>query len=261
LLAALISIASIVPNTSDATIVEFQTVMGNFEVNLYDNATPATVANFLAYVNSGDYTNTIYHRTVSGFIVQGGGFTFDRDLVGVTEPPVAGITSRPTVNNEPAFSNVRGTIAMAKLGNDPNSATNQWFFNLSNNSANLDVQNSGFTVFGEVVGNGMTVVDAIAALPNFPFGGAFDDLPLRDYVAADFNNNVLLQQEHMVIVNAIIVTDTTVDSAAGLNPPANTANSGGGGLGGDSGGGSLNFWAIFMLLAMMLGRQVIRPRT
>lgn len=108
----------------------------------------------------------------------------------------------------------------------------------------------------------MTVVDVIAALPSFPFGGAFDDLPLRDYVAADFNNNVLLQQEHMVIVNAIIVTDTTVDSAAGLNPPANTANSGGGGLGGgDSGGGSLTLWAIFMLLAMLLGRQAIRPRT
>ena len=263
LFAALISIVTIAPNSSKATIVEFQTVMGNFEVNLYDNATPATVANFLAYVNSGDYTNTIYHRTVSGFIVQGGGFTFDRDLVGVTEPAVDGILTRPTVNNEPALSNVRGTIAMAKLGNDPNSATSQWFFNLSDNSANLDAQNSGFTAFGEVVGNGMTVVDAIAALPNFPFGGAFDELPLRDYVEADFNNNVLLQQEHMVIVSAIIVTDTTVDSAAGLNPPANNANSGGGlgGGGGDSGGGSLNVWAIFMFLAMMLGRQVIRLRT
>jgi hypothetical protein len=100
LLAALLSIASIAPNTSNATIAEFQTVMGNFEVNLYDNATPATVANFLAYVNSGDYTNTICHRTVSGFIVQGGGFTFDRDLVGVTEPPASGsstfLTTAPT---------------------------------------------------------------------------------------------------------------------------------------------------------------------
>ena len=259
LLAALILISSIVPNTSNATIVEFQTVMGNFEVNLYDNATPATVANFLLYVDNGDYTNTIYHRTVSAFIVQGGGFTFDRDLVGVTEPPVGNIPSRPTVTNEPALSNVRGTIAMAKLGNDPNSATSQWFINLSDNSANLDAQNSGFTVFGEVVGNGMVVVDAIAALENFPFGGAFDALPLRDYVAVDFNNNVLVQEEHMVIVGAIIVTDTTVDSAAGLNPPANTANSGGG-LG-DSGGGSLNLWAIFLLLAMALGRQAIRPRT
>ena len=70
LLAALISIAAILPRISGATIVEFQTVMGNFEVNLYDNATPATVTNFLDYMNNGAYTNAVYHRSVPGFVVR-----------------------------------------------------------------------------------------------------------------------------------------------------------------------------------------------
>lgn len=126
---------------SQATTVQIQTVMGDLEVNLFDKDTPATVANFLAYVNAGAYTDSIIHRSVPNFIVQGGGFKYNDAW-----PPV-GIAQNPAVINEPLFSNVRGTIAMAKLGNNPNSATNQWFINLKDNSANLDRQNSGFTVF------------------------------------------------------------------------------------------------------------------
>src|SRR5690606_25761942 len=99
-----------------------------------DKHTPKTVENFLAYVNAGAYTDSIIHRSVPGFVVQGGGFEFTGAL-----PPVV-ITQKPAVINEPLFSNVRGTIAMAKVGNDPNSATNQWFINLDNNSGNLDKQ-------------------------------------------------------------------------------------------------------------------------
>jgi len=256
LLAVLLSIAAITPNNSNATIVEFQTVMGTFEVNLYDNATPATVANFLDYLNNGDYSSSVFHRSVPGFIVQGGGFTFNMNL------PLNSISVGPTVSNEPDFSNVRGTIAMAKVQGDPNSATSQWFFNLADNSANLDNQNSGFTVFGEVVGNGMDVVDAIAALPTFQVG-SFNDLPLRDYSNDDFNNSVEVQPENLIIVSAIVVSDSTVDSAAGLNPPANTANTGGGGLAGGNGGGGggLSLWAIFLLMATLFGRQIAKRRT
>ena len=73
---------------------------------------------------------------------------------------------------------------MAKLGGDPNSATSQWFINLNDNSANLDAQNGGFTVFGEVIGDGMTVVDALAALPTFTVSGN-PNFPLNNYTSAD----------------------------------------------------------------------------
>ena len=255
LVATLIASTAFFTRVADATIVEFQTVMGNFEVNLYDNATPETVANFLDYLNNGAYTRAVYHRSVTGFVLQGGGFSFDMAL------PLNSIPANPAVVNEPEFSNVRGTIAMAKLAGNPNSATNQWFFNLADNSANLDDQNGGFTAFGEVVGNGMDVVDAIAALPTFNFGSPIEELPLQNYTANDFNNNVPVDSTHLIIIDAVIISDSTVDSAAGLNPPVNpaanappppppTPTSGGGG-----GGGSFGF---FGLLALVLGYRIRR---
>ena len=144
-----------------------------------DAGASATVQNFLNYVNDGDYANSIIHRSVSGFIIQGGGFTVEQlEVESVpTDPPVVNEFSEQR-------SNLRGTIAMAKLGDDPNSATSQWFFNLADNSANLDNQNGGFTVFGEVLSEAdLASVDAISSLPIFDasnfFGQpAFTDLPL-----------------------------------------------------------------------------------
>jgi cyclophilin family peptidyl-prolyl cis-trans isomerase len=231
------------PRTADATIVEFQTVMGNFQVNLFDNATPATVANFLNYVNNGAYTDSVFHRSVANFVVQGGGFIYDQGQ------QLEAIPANAAVVNEPEYSNVRGTISMAKLGGNPNSATSQGFFNFRNNSGNLDAQNGGFTVFGQVVGNGMDVIDAIAALPVFAFNSPFNELPLSNYTAADFANNVPVDDSHLVIITAIIVTDTTVDSAAGLNPVRNTLLGGGGGSSGDGGGGA---FGLFTLLALLI---------
>ncbi len=155
------------------TIVRFDTSIGVFDVELFDVDTPITVGNFLNYVGDEDYTNSIVHRSLPGFVIQGGGFTADDPTILDTDV----IPTDPPILNEPFFSNVRGTIAMAKLGGDPDSATSHWFFNLSDNSANLDFQNGGFTVFGFVLGDGMDVVDAIAALPVGDFGGAFTNLP------------------------------------------------------------------------------------
>jgi cyclophilin family peptidyl-prolyl cis-trans isomerase len=243
-LAALISTLSALPQTASATVVEFQTVMGNFEVNLYDVTTPITVINFVNYVNSGAYTSSVYHRSVPGFIVQGGGFRYN-GVPGVLDT----IPTNPGILNEPILSNVVGTIAMAKLGDDPNSATSQWFFNLADNSANLDLQNGGFTAFGEVIGDGMDVVNAIAALDRFNFGGAFGELPLRDFTPpADYDANSL------IIVTAIVVTDLAIDSAglAGLNPTLNTLLNAPPppppATGGSGGGGSLSFFALLGLL-------------
>lgn len=153
---------------------------GVTNVLLFDQSgegAPATVANFTNYVEDSDYVNSIIHRSVPGFIIQGGGFTVE-DLQ-ITDVPA----DDPVVNEfSEDRSNLRGSIAMAKLGNDPNSATNQWFFNLADNSANLDNQNGGFTVFGEVLSEeDLTAVDAIANVSIFngsSINSAFTDLPL-----------------------------------------------------------------------------------
>lgn len=179
------------PDASAA--IRLTTVLGNIDLILHGAQKPITVANFLNYVDQGRYfkidpttgqlASSFIHRSEPGFVIQGGGFLGTVDSSNTSIQPTAVLTF-PAIQNEPGISNRRGTIAMAKLGNDPNSATSQWFINLADNGGppnNLDTVNGGFTVFGRVVGNGMTVVDAIAALPRFNAGSPFDELPLRNY--------------------------------------------------------------------------------
>ncbi len=135
---------------------------GVIDINLFANLAPATVANFLSY----NYDGTIFHRLESNFVLQTGGFTFN-DSGTTTATAFPPITASAPVVNEPGISNTRGTVAMAKVGGNPNSATNQFFFNLGDNSTNLDTQNGGFTVFGQVMHGGQQVVDAISGLPVF----------------------------------------------------------------------------------------------
>ena len=129
-----------------------------------------------------------------GFIIQGGGFVWDdasRTVAGV-------VTGAPVINEfSPLRSNRRGTIAMAKLGSDPNSATSQWFINLVDNGSGLDTQNGGFTVFGEISAPSMAVVDAIANLPLINAGSPFDTLPI---VGTLVNNTV--QKSNLVLVSS-----------------------------------------------------------
>jgi cyclophilin family peptidyl-prolyl cis-trans isomerase len=173
-----------------ATNVIMETPLGDIEIELFDEVTPGTVENFLNYVNDGDYEDSFVHRSVPGFVIQGGGFTFE---AGQAVP----IPTDPRIENEFNRSNVRGTIAMAKLGGDPDSATSQWFINLADNSANLDGddgQGGGFfTVFGHVIGDGMEVADAIAALPRVDAGSPFSQLPVIDFSGGE------LIRENMVI--------------------------------------------------------------
>jgi cyclophilin family peptidyl-prolyl cis-trans isomerase len=149
--------------------------LGNIDIQLLQQEAPKSVANFLTYVNAGTFNNTVIHRSEPGFIIQGGGFRPDgSDITG---------PGTPTVPNEFSAqrSNIRGTVAYAKLGNDPNSATSEFFYNLANNASNLDNQNGGFTVFGRVLGNGMTVADAIGGLPRVnasPINSAMNHLPV-----------------------------------------------------------------------------------
>src|SRR4051812_14561905 len=96
---------------AQATVVRFTSPLGIINVRLYDTATPQTVNNFLTYANSGAWVDTFIHRSVANFVIQGGGFKFPSDAIGLQN-----VTSNPAVVNEPGISNLRGTIAMAKLG-------------------------------------------------------------------------------------------------------------------------------------------------
>ncbi|MDT8386880.1 MAG: peptidylprolyl isomerase [Thiogranum sp.] len=174
-------------------------------VELHDSEAPVTVANFKAYIDSGGvrrYDGSFLHRSVPGFVIQGGGYAYDPALgdFGASSAPHIPVDD-PIVNEFSASrSNVRGTIAMAKLGGDPDSATSEWFFNLADNSGNLDSQNGGFTVFGRVLGDGMNVIDAIAALDRSNLGGAFSALPLDRADPADpVTTSTLVVIERMVI--------------------------------------------------------------
>lgn len=253
LIASALTVMSAVPHTN-ATTVQFQTVMGDFEVNLFDKATPKTVENFLKYVNAGAYEDTVIHRSVPNFIVQGGGYNYSGAM------PLKAIPQYPAVVNEPVYSNRRGTIAMAKLGNNPNSATNQWFINLKDNSGNLDRQNGGFTVFGQVTGNGMAIIDAMAALSRFDKGTVLGELPLRNYTTENHADDVQLTDEHFVMIQNVVVLDESADTADGLSPVKNTLlNSGGSASdGGSSGGGGSSDFFILLLGFLAAAYKLVR---
>jgi cyclophilin family peptidyl-prolyl cis-trans isomerase len=168
-------------------LVRFHTDLGDIDVLLLQDIAPATVANFLGYVNPSIYDGSFIHRSVLNFVIQGGGYKF-------VSGQITDLPSHGSVVNEFHVSNTRGTLAMAKLSGDPNSATNQWFFNESDSNASgpngLDTQNGGFTVFGRITtSSGLATMDAIAAVPryNFGTGTAFDSVPLLNYTVG---NNV-----------------------------------------------------------------------
>ncbi|MCU7837533.1 MAG: peptidylprolyl isomerase [gamma proteobacterium symbiont of Taylorina sp.] len=174
------------------SVVCMQTTSGDFCVELYDETTPITVTNFIKYINDGAYNNIIFHRSLSGFILQSGGYTVNDQV------ELSAIETNPSIKNEYQLSNIRGTLAMAKLGGDPDSATSQWFINLSDNSSNLDNQNGGFTVFGRVIYNGMEVIDRIANLKTYNFGSVLTDTPTIDYVTGE----QVVQDNFIFIKNA-----------------------------------------------------------
>ena len=148
------------------------TVKGSITVELDPTLAPISTNNFLSYVNKGFYRDTLFHRVIPNFVVQGGGYT--TGMVKNTEQ------SAPIeLESNKGLSNVRGSLAMARTYL-PNSATSEFYINLVNN-VSLDYKNAanpGYAVFGKVV-QGMDVVDAIAAEPTGVVGG-FSDVPLAD---------------------------------------------------------------------------------
>src|SRR5262245_23559900 len=155
------ALSAVVPAGANAsnTLVRFEiqrgtNALGRLDVELFDQDKPQTVRNFLLYVRSQAYSNSFFHRCVPGFVVQGGGFVVTNPLDLVRFSNYTAVADYGQLTNEflvgPRLSNLFGTLAMAKVGGDPDSATSQWFFNLGNNT-NLDAQNGGFTVFGRVL--------------------------------------------------------------------------------------------------------------
>lgn len=152
--------------------VVFETSLGSFEVALYPQDAPKTVENFLSYVDQGFYDGTLFHRVIPGFVIQGGGL--DRAL---NRKP----TLPPVVNESGnGRKNLAGTLSMARTA-DPDSATSQFFINLTDNNG-LDPrgQRPGYTVFG-IVADGHEVIDAIAQVPTETMG-QMRDVPVEDVV-------------------------------------------------------------------------------
>jgi len=152
--------------------VVIETTLGSFTLELYPDDAPATVENFLQYVDSGFYENTLFHRVIPGFMAQGGGFT---------KGMVQKATKNPVKNESmTGRSNERGTIAMART-NDPDSATSQFFVNVKDNwSLDAKGPQHGYTVFGAVT-SGMDVVDKIVNVPTTS-KNYFRDVPKEDVV-------------------------------------------------------------------------------
>jgi cyclophilin family peptidyl-prolyl cis-trans isomerase len=151
----------------------------NFLVQLFDHDKPATVENFIHYITSGAYSNTFFDRDVTDFVLQGGDYvTYDRTTNGLNGGPVStGTNLFPSqVDSEfgvgPLIHNTFGTLAMALVSGESNSATSAFFFNLADNSTNLDNQNGGFTVFGRIL-SGTNLLQYFNTL-SAPSNGIFD---------------------------------------------------------------------------------------
>ena len=158
-----------------APSVEFQTSQGNFTVELYPEKAPKTVANFLQYVKDGFYENTIFHRVINHFMIQGGGF--ERDL--------SEKSTRAAIANEASngLLNELGTIAMARTA-DPDSATAQFFVNLTDNQflnyVSPDPDQIGYCVFGKVT-SGIEVVQKIGLVQTNTVGRN-SDVPVKPII-------------------------------------------------------------------------------
>lgn len=245
--------------SSQATTVQFQTSLGNIDVVLFDKTTPKTVENFLYYLNAGAYTDGVIHRSATvtdnnverKFVVQGGSYRYTGEM------PLVNVKTKDAVVNEPLYSNVRGTISMAKLANSPDSATSGWFFNIEDNNSVLDRDNGGYTVFGQVTPASLAVLDQIAAVKTF-FVTSSPEFPLRNYTVDDYRNNVPVDENNLVLVNNIVVLDpspNTQDSVVPVEnpyyePPAEELDK-------DSGGGSFGgwYWIAFCLSMLAVFRR------
>lgn len=205
--------------------VRLATTQGNVDIILYPLATPQTVNNFLDYLDAGRYNHTFFHRSIADatgqlFIVQGGGYTYKPSTNFTVVPKFA------AVPNEPGISNLKGTVAMAKIGGNPDSATSEFFVNLDNaNAANLDAQNEGFTVFGRVATPSLAVMAAVNALPrkNYSVLIGADTISLADVPVTTASSAIQIEPEFLVKVPTASLAPILTYQVVSANPAVVTA--------------------------------------
>jgi peptidyl-prolyl cis-trans isomerase A (cyclophilin A) len=150
-------------------MIKFETTLGELDIELFPDEAPISAENFLAYVRSGFFADTVFHRVIPGFMVQGGGFTSDMQNK-QTEAPIQNEADN-------GLKNLRGTLSMART-NDPHSATSQFFINLVDNAfLDKSAGNDGYAVFGKITA-GMDVLDIMAKVDTGR-SGMHDDVPVE----------------------------------------------------------------------------------
>jgi cyclophilin family peptidyl-prolyl cis-trans isomerase len=221
--------------TASTLTARFATVLGAINVKLGGNV-PKTIANFISYADEGDWDGTFFQRSehqppkTNSFVIQGGGFNVSNtDQIG-------SVIQQAALAHEQGASNLRGTIAMAR-GSDPNSATNQWFFNTKDNKG-LNTAAGGYTVFGKIADSaslkvmdlinsdqnthypskkptGVRVVNASNGDPNSPFA----ELPVRNYAGGAID-----PQSNLIVVTRVSMLDTVLPSVKAGQVPSHDAN-------------------------------------
>ncbi len=196
LLVALMAATAFTAAARASTLVTIDTNFGNIELDLFNDVAPTTVTNFVNLVTAGDYSNSIIHRSIPNFVIQGGGFNTSS----------TSIPNNGTIPLEYKIANTRGTISMARLSS-PNTANSQFFINTVDNTTTLGPGGSstdGYAAFGWVL-SGMDVVDAIAALPTYNLSninGAFTNLPLQNYTQGN-----PLSSANEAVINSISIAE------------------------------------------------------
>ncbi|MEQ8314917.1 MAG: peptidylprolyl isomerase [Gammaproteobacteria bacterium] len=199
------------------TIVEVQTSLGNFFIEVDEQSAPITGSNFLNYVRSGRYNNTIIHGATGGSVIRGGGYRYDDCNSGPEEIE----TDPPIPNESTGLSNLNGTIAALRPSNQPDAATSQWFINIGDDPG-LDTLDGGYAVFGKVLGDGVNVVNEISIARGL-FLGFFLETPVLNYFELNIDCQLFGRDNVVQVLMSIVAEDSgnevpsaSYDSASGL---------------------------------------------
>jgi len=227
-----IDLATVFDDPDTETTAVIKTNLGDVPLTLFDTAAPITSENFKGYMDRGDWDDTIIHRSISNFIIQGGWLhpEGDKDFSLVASD---GFIADEYDATRP---NTGSTFAMAK--NDPNTATNNWFISLKDNAQNLDFQAGGFAAFARVIGDGMSVLRDIEALQTGDYGVTFDGVArtLKDLPLTEVTAESPLDSEMVVVSSIERIAPLTFEIVSNSNPDAVIASL-------DSGVLSLDFGA------------------